>query len=1724
MGASHSSEAGEDPRLDPSKPQYVPQQLRLPWIVPILECSISSTSDQKDYERDYLRIFRMMRNIFRFCDQRMLILDTVPNHEGSNLTQVVEGTEDVRVFHYAFVWFKRWLTFLHKSRIGIGERAELVWLKSRAEQLMDFEKGTYPADPIIGYHSMTDDSRWFLDLFSRFAEALNRLRNGGNEDLNANSQLMKELMLKEDCFEEELSRTHVEDCLLYKRVTVEQLNPTGPGSIEDIHTINKLERDSFFFRQLRQHGFQRPWKRLYLVKDDQTTAQATAIEQINAALNEGRPSRVLDIRPIAMSVVVDDTCNLCFSDYKDGELIIEQHCGHKLHQECIFMWFDNDSRYSFPCPSCRNDPGKLSYKIYKVNEDGERISIIPNENDPGFETEEVRNEGAYTRWLMLLEYVPMFLEHQDELRVRVGAPEELRVRALRHRELIIKRYKEEDEAYERLVATGKLKAMILPNGMSRMPPDPRLRTPDPGVRLMVPIEDDEKPHYFLDAHLKVEAYRWLRRHPEAAFHALVARGKPLGMPSSYWSIWQNEELWNAPAEESIIKTWLREPGNHPIARQLLRNPGQNPGMSNEMYKKYKDMVNRHLEDEREENKEVRAWLRARPWLTKSRYPLESRPMGPPDSDEMPEHLWLALERLAACKRELECEAIQWYAERDMRLHPNWRDQRGRIVVENMPPRLLRAWRNVAGDFPHMYSRTVHNLAPMGDQDPLVQAETPTRDEIAGLRNLDSIPLTQWYEKNPNTVPGNLAPALFIAYKLMRDESFGAESDVDLPELTPHQIAQAEAREEHELLNWSLHHPDLKSWMAEHTDNIPEDLEPALVRAFQRTRDNRRILKVLLLRTWMRSHIRTIHQFTTQRSHAEQPRVSSGYSSVPTEYASVIERLRNMRATEQLLPGDRAFVNEWKVWQSLATGPDVELEENINMPPRGLSPPDQGIYLQLLEPLDEQNQAIIRRHYKNEAFRWLNGSGELGFALRNFRRKPKDMPNHLYEAFYWYMSHTEESRSPALGESSPSSESYNLEEVQLLDVESDTDLREPGYLDPYGGLPEGEFITFVLGRVAQSGGSNRANILLPPPGSDLPTRAYQHICLANIIDMVFQMAYANRLVWEDLTINNRLPRRLDHSITPIMPILSRIFAPYQDHDDADLAGFHPQVLKWWDREEEEGSWIAADNNLLDRLPNPVPPEGILRRIWLGARRTFYTQTAERYHEGRARDLVQARSDTAEIERLYLAFPDIRPTQLDASTWRAYKRYRDRLPRNEVPAPVVGDSDIAMGEPPAGNITIPQQFAHDGPAEGNLSLESAGNGEEASASPTFASIELVLQQLQPSSSPRSMDFSTQILRDMDVGYNSEEETIDISGLTSEEGWQRFQEDYYRRLDALQNPPYEIDLSSNRTRAAEGSDSHENVENGGGSDWSTDTSDSTEDEENRAYIQTISPEQWQEVYLIQLRARRQSERRRHLRRLALDEDEWETDEEEDGIHLRNAMVKWARKANRKANKGEKRVVTGSRRSSGRIEKKLYNAPTSYSKPTTSPTKSRIKNPNMSATKPTNPSSPRNPTNTDATTPTPSAPPPISTSSSSSSRPKPHPYARYPLRRPLPTINDVYDQLDPTNTNKRRLTDQDYAYLRRQRRRRFIERMNAGEFRVKRKSPSSSGQGKGEEAKSAKADLEISEQEAKEIDKEIEEEESAAIKKRWEVLEREKRRRERRARRVTKPSGDDKATEAKV
>lgn len=88
--------------------------------------------------------------------------------------------------------------------------------------------------------------------------------------------------------------------------------------------------------------------------------------------------------PTVSAPTNEASCPICYDDWNNGsESIIQTHCGHNFHRDCLTAWFGNENlENSNTCPSCRavcfpSTPTKHDH----VQINGERS---PNASDISF--------------------------------------------------------------------------------------------------------------------------------------------------------------------------------------------------------------------------------------------------------------------------------------------------------------------------------------------------------------------------------------------------------------------------------------------------------------------------------------------------------------------------------------------------------------------------------------------------------------------------------------------------------------------------------------------------------------------------------------------------------------------------------------------------------------------------------------------------------------------------------------------------------------------------------------------------------------------------------------------------------------------------------------------------------------------------------------------------------------------------------------------------------------------------------------------------------------------------------------------------------------------------------------------------------------------------------------------------------------------------------------------
>ncbi|KAI9815937.1 MAG: hypothetical protein M1827_001929 [Pycnora praestabilis] len=529
---------------------------------------------------EYLTIFRTLKRIFRFSHR---------DAYSSTASSYFYGDQEqagCQTFLETFKWFRSWLQILHRSMLLYPmAHTALSDLRRRATiQLQSEVKWFDPQDD--EFMNLAADSQDFVLFYQEFYNQF----IGRQVHLSDDAEIAKNLLLGEDVFERSLRRTHVEDCLMAKRLRLDDLlTPTGQPVIASLNTIfdiNDLERDVFSIRYLRQHRFSRPWERLYIVIDDRSQRIHKASASVAKFLKKSRPSKVLDVWPIGLKDLADLDCALyCGSDLVDGDLLIKQHCGHFGHRECLFGYWDRGDVFSFPCPTCRQDPGPIANKISRERLDSGNI--------PGFRvlTQEEHDEEYFDLIQETLNDDLTLLEAQIEL------PLDQRRAALRHQAVIYEQWRQEDEIWDAAQAEGRLTNLANPAGpTSAQLRHPRVMRGQPYE--LYPPEEDVRSHYYEPAHYHEEANQWLEENEETrqwiVRHRELLWGEgrdtnlvPEGMQRHHYSAWRQDQrrigadVLRFSQHDQELAEWaygLVGDSSCPFREELIENPMRRPAI------------------------------------------------------------------------------------------------------------------------------------------------------------------------------------------------------------------------------------------------------------------------------------------------------------------------------------------------------------------------------------------------------------------------------------------------------------------------------------------------------------------------------------------------------------------------------------------------------------------------------------------------------------------------------------------------------------------------------------------------------------------------------------------------------------------------------------------------------------------------------------------------------------------------------------------------------------------------------------------------------------------------------------------------------------------------------------------------------------------------------------------------------------------------------------------
>jgi hypothetical protein len=148
------------------------------------------------------------------------------------------------------------------------------------------------------------------------------------------------LLTREAKFERTLAKEHVEDILIDKRIhwlspgDMFKLGGSGVRAFlnrYDVGVKPRLEewqnriRICFDYRMLRDWGYGRHWKKMYVVIDEPPEGQAAIHMFRNWASNNSKLAYdMFAVHPIFKGEVPDgDICSICYCDWEDTELVME---------------------------------------------------------------------------------------------------------------------------------------------------------------------------------------------------------------------------------------------------------------------------------------------------------------------------------------------------------------------------------------------------------------------------------------------------------------------------------------------------------------------------------------------------------------------------------------------------------------------------------------------------------------------------------------------------------------------------------------------------------------------------------------------------------------------------------------------------------------------------------------------------------------------------------------------------------------------------------------------------------------------------------------------------------------------------------------------------------------------------------------------------------------------------------------------------------------------------------------------------------------------------------------------------------------------------------------------------------------------------------------------------------------------------------------------------------
>ncbi|MCJ1300169.1 hypothetical protein MMC08_002963 [Hypocenomyce scalaris] len=328
-------------------------------------------------------------------------LTVVPLANGANILQAPRGSVEFG-FRNAFQWYSRYLEWLHYEDINDERVGRLVQLRDRLQhwQAQQCESahfkpspvnGLFPIPPVlqnwiwpwvfflvwqIREELLVDDNSAVLPSLDLSLQLLNKLVYAG---YHFERKLLDEdgtaLFMPEDRFIPVLNFEDEET----------QLQNWTTAEVDDIiREINRLANRVFEVKALRHWGFKRPWRQLWLVfnpqdvtevEEDQHMLERRIIEVQQHLHADAHGSQLLTFHPLLASELNDkaDSCPLaqCGGEpWKTNDQVMETVCGHIACVDCMVGYWESHVRglggltaEDWPCPFCRQSPGRLRSKL-----------------------------------------------------------------------------------------------------------------------------------------------------------------------------------------------------------------------------------------------------------------------------------------------------------------------------------------------------------------------------------------------------------------------------------------------------------------------------------------------------------------------------------------------------------------------------------------------------------------------------------------------------------------------------------------------------------------------------------------------------------------------------------------------------------------------------------------------------------------------------------------------------------------------------------------------------------------------------------------------------------------------------------------------------------------------------------------------------------------------------------------------------------------------------------------------------------------------------------------------------------------------------------------------------------------------------------------------------------------------------------------------------------------